>query len=179
MTTGLANIARPYAIAAFEHARDKKELAAWKTFLEAGSALSQDRAVKALLANPEVLTAQQLQFYFDILQPFLNEARKNFLRTLAEHKRFIALPEIFSLFNAYYDAAEKTAEVQITTAVPMSTPIQQKMTEALVKRLGQKIELHCNVDPALVGGAIIRMGDNVIDGSVKGKLTRLLAVTVD
>ena len=174
MTVGSATIARPYAIAAFEVARERQQLPAWKSFLKAGTLLAKDKSVIHTLANPEVSSEQQYHFFCDILKSLLDEEKKNFLKLLANNKRLSTLPEISSLFDVYYDSFEKTVEANITTAAPIDATQRDNLTQALAKRLQQQVVLHCKVDPTLVGGAIIRIGDRVIDGSVRGKLSRLL-----
>ena len=87
----------------------------------------------------------------------------------------MVLPDIAELFSAYYAALEKTSTVRVVTAVDMPEDFRQKLTQALTKRVQREVTLQCEVDPSIIGGAIIHVGgDRVIDDSIRGKLTRLL-----
>ncbi|VVC76911.1 ATP synthase subunit delta [Aquicella siphonis] len=170
----LSSIARPYALAAFECARESRELPAWKAFLEAASCLAKQPAVVRLLGNPELSTARIFDFFHEILAADINAERKNFLLLLSQNKRLNVLPEIAEGFNLYYAALEKISKVRVITAVETPDSFMNKLSQALTKRIQREVSLQCEVDPALIGGAIIHIGDRVIDGSIRGKLTRLL-----
>ena len=170
----LASIARPYALAAFECARDSQQLPAWKGFLEYASFLASQPAVIKLIANPELSTANLFDLFHEILAGQLDTERNNFLLLLAQNKRMNALPDIMEAFNAHYAALEKSSNVRLITAIETDQSFQQKLSQALAKRIQHDVMLQCEVDPALIGGAIIHIGDRVIDGSIRGKLARLL-----
>lgn len=170
----LTNIARPYALAAFECAQEKGDLPAWKAFLAAGTVVAKTPSVVTLLANPKVHGSQLLELFAGVLGSQLDAERKNFLQLLAQNKRFMVLPEIADAFNAYCAQLEKITNVRVITAVGVEESYLDKLTKALTKRIHRDVTLKCEVDPAIIGGAIIHMGDNVIDGSIRGKLTRLL-----
>ncbi len=169
-----SNMARPYALAAFEYARDKQQLLPWKRFLETAALVANDAAVTELLANPQRPANMLFDLFNEVLATSMDAAQKNLLHLIAQNKRFVVLPEISALFNAYYAAYEKTSSVRLVTAVAISDDYKQKISTALAKRIQREISLNCEVDPAIVGGAIIHIGDNVIDGSIRGKLSRLL-----
>lgn len=171
--TNFANIARPYALAAFEHAREKQQLPAWKAFLEAAAYTAQEPAVVRLLSNPEILPETLFDLFQDVLASVVDSERRNFLMLLAQKKRLRALPEINTVFNNYYAALEKTSNVRVITAVEIKDDFRQKLAQGLSKRIQRDVTLQCEIDPSILGGAIIHMGDNVIDGSVRGKLNRL------
>lgn len=170
----LSSIARPYALAAFECARDTKQLSEWKAFLEDAAMISRDATVAMLLKNPEFSSTKIFDLYQGVLSSQLNPARKNFLMLLAQNKRFDALPEIFEAYNTYYAALEKSSNVRLVTAITAEKTFKDKLSSAISKRLQRDVALNCEVDPAIIGGAIIHIGDRVIDGSVRGKLNRLL-----
>ncbi len=172
--SNLSSIARPYALAAFECAREKNQLSAWKDFLVSASFCAKQPAIVRLLANPEVLPANLFDIFHDVLANQLNAERKNFLLLLSQNKRFNILPEISEKFNAFYAALEKISQIRVVTAVEAQDDFRQILTAALTKRIQSKITLNCEVDPSIIGGAIIHIGDRVIDGSIRGKLTRLL-----
>jgi F-type H+-transporting ATPase subunit delta len=109
----------------------------------------------------------------DIAGPALGEHGANFVRTLAENRRLAYLPEISAQFEVLKDEAQGVADVTVTSASAIDQAQQQKLTAALERRLQRKVRLHCAVDPALIGGAILRAGDLVIDGSVSTRLARI------
>ncbi len=175
MITGkMTTIARPYAIAAFEYASAVNAIPFWEEALQAGSLISQDAAVQQLLTNPKVSQKQILDLYCDVLAKVLNTETTNFIHLLAQNHRLSALPEIAELFKAYRAASEKTLKVNVTSAVALDKTYQQKLVAALIKRLDRQVSLECSLDANLLGGAIIRAGDTVIDGSVRGKLNRMI-----
>lgn len=175
MTSGkFTTIARPYMSAAFEFAEQKKDLAAWQKMLEQAAQVTLNSDVEKLLASPDISSVKICDLYFDILAKYLDEPKKNFLRLLAENHRLEALPDIAELFKQARDESEKEITVQVTSSTRLPDAYQQKLINALTKRLHRKVELECEIDPSILGGAIVRAGDLVIDGSVRGKLTRLL-----
>lgn len=170
----LSSTARPYARAAFESAHEKGQLAEWKAFLEAASLVAQDPSVIKLLASPGISSAQLFDLFHGVLASLIDTERKNFLLLLVQNKRLMALPEIADLFNLYYAYLEKVSTVKLVSAVDVEDALRQKLAAALTKRIKHEVKLHCEVDPSIIGGAIIHIGDRVIDGSVRGKLSRLL-----
>lgn len=170
----LSSIARPYALAAFECARDTKQLAEWKAFLEAAAMITRDATVAILLNNPEVSSAKIFDLYQGVLSTQLNPARKNFLQLLSQNKRFAVLPEICEAYDTLYATLEKSSNVRLVTAIQAEQAFKDKLSTAIARRLQRDVALQCEIDPAIIGGAIIHIGDRVIDGSVRGKLNRLL-----
>jgi F-type H+-transporting ATPase subunit delta len=172
--SNLSSIARPYAFAAFEYARDKQQLLPWKNFLDSASFLAQQLTVIRLLADPGLSSEKIFDFFHEIFASQLNKEQKNFLLLLAQKKRLNVLPDIADTFNAYYAAFKKTSNVRVITAVKAQEDFRQQLALALTKRTQREVTLDCEVDPSIIGGAIIHIGDSVIDGSIRGKLTRLL-----
>ena len=166
-------IARPYAKAAFAAARADSMLGAWSAALHTAADVVTDPRMHALLGDPHVTTAQLSQLVLDIAGAGLGEHGRNFVQALAEAHRLDCLPEIAALFDAYKDDAEGIADVTVTSAVPLDERQQQLLTAALTRRLKREVRLHCTIDPDLIGGAVVRSGDLVIDGSVRGRLERI------
>jgi F-type H+-transporting ATPase subunit delta len=173
-TETTTTIARPYAKAAFEYALAKHELPVWETMLQAAASLTDDKSIVRMLASPKVSQKELADLFCEILKPMLNAERKNFISLLAENKRLSALPAIKMAFEDLRAEYEKTLTVQVTSAIALDEPYQLKITQALTKRLQRKVSLECNVDPELLGGVIVHAGDLVLDGSVRGKLNRLI-----
>jgi F-type H+-transporting ATPase subunit delta len=168
-----ATVARPYAQAAFEAAHAAGELARWGETLDgAGNAIADER-VAALLGNPHVRKADLVGLLADVSGAGADEKLRNFLQLLADNGRLALLPEIASQFAALRADVENTADVTVTSALPLTPEQSAKLVAALQRRLGRTIRLHAAVDPALVGGAVVRAGDFVVDGSLRGRIERL------
>ncbi len=174
MTGKMTSLARPYAIAAFEFASDKKAISAWEIFLDAAALVSNDAAVQGLLRNPRVTSAQIIDLYCRVLAQYMNQEMTNFIHLLTQNHRLNTLPGIAELFRAYRLEQEKTLTVKVVSAIDLDQKYQQKLIAALTKRLQRQISLECRTDPKLLGGAVITAGDTVIDGSVQSKLNRML-----
>lgn len=168
-----ATIARPYAKAAFESARQHHALESWSKVLATASSVVQDERVARLLSSPKVEPEQLSGLIGDIAGQSLDEQTRNFLATLASNRRLALLPEIASMYEALRAEAENTADVQVVSAVQLDDAQKQRLAAALKKRLKREVRLHCEVDASLIGGAIVRAGDFVIDGSLKARLDRL------
>ncbi|MES2217602.1 MAG: F0F1 ATP synthase subunit delta [Pseudomonadota bacterium] len=169
----MTTIARPYAAASFEYAIAHQALPAWETFLQSAASITNDAAIKKLFASPNLQKQDLAELYCNLLQPQLDNEKKNFLRLLAENLRLEALPEIAKLFAEARAAAEKKITVTVTSAAPLDEKYQQTLIAALTKRLQREVELENEVDETLLGGVVVRAGDIVIDGSIRGKLLRL------
>jgi F-type H+-transporting ATPase subunit delta len=174
MSGKLTTIARPYAEAAFDYALSKKALAEWEAFLHAAATVAKDPAMAVMLENPQINIKQRRELFCDILASLLDAEKKNFIFLLAENRRLPVLPDIAELFSQYRAAREKTISVEIISAAELDEPTQKKFAAALTERLKQQVTLECKIDADLLAGAIIRAGDLVLDGSVRGKLNRLV-----
>ncbi|HJS91015.1 MAG TPA: F0F1 ATP synthase subunit delta [Steroidobacteraceae bacterium] len=167
-----STIARPYAKAAFEQARDRKRLGPWSKALRTAAAVVADPRVGSLLGNPRV-TPQELAALIIEAGPELDEEGRNFVRTLADNRRLGVLPEISALFDELKSEAEGIVEVTVTSAAPLDEAERKKLAQALERRLGRQVHMQCATDPKLIGGAVLRAGDLVIDGSLRGRLERI------
>ena len=168
-----ATVARPYARAAFEFAQGAKALARWGDLLETAAMVVRDARVTALLGNPKVTTLALADFVLDIAGEKADEHGRNFVRLLAQNQRLALLPEIAAQYALLRAAAENTVDVEVVSAIALSEAETEKFTHALTRRLNRIVRLHPSVDPSLLGGAVVRAGDFVLDGSLKGKLERL------
>lgn len=166
-------IARPYAKAAFDYAREHDAFAGWSSLLSTASAVVADQRVASLLSNPHVTPEQLVGLIADILGSALDESGRNFLDTLAHNRRLELLPAIATSYEELRAEVENTADVQIVSAVPLTDAQRERFTAALQKRFKRDVRLHCEVDASLLGGAIVRCGDMVIDGSLKAGLEKL------
>lgn len=166
-------IARPYAKAAFEYAHAQNALGRWSDTLATASAVVADERVSKLLSSPRVTPEQLVGLIAEIAGNGLDENGKNFLNTLAQNRRLGLLPQIAAIYEVLRAEVENIADVQVTSAIALDAAQQQRLAKALQKRLKREVRLHCDVDASLIGGAIVRSGDLVIDGSLKARLTRL------
>ncbi len=168
-----ATIARPYARAAFEQARGDNALAAWGELLAKASATLADERVERLVGNPHVRTGELVDFLLDVAGATANANARNFLRLLAENRRLDALPQIAAQYETLRSEVENTVDVTVTSALPLTAEQSAKLSAALAKRLQRTVRLHAETDPTLIGGAIVRAGDFVVDGSLRGRVERL------
>jgi F-type H+-transporting ATPase subunit delta len=169
----ILTIARPYAQAAFLFADSHQALKEWSGMLEFLAVVSADPEMIGLIENPRMTETQLAELFISIGADRLDDNCHNFIRLLAENRRLTLLPEIAALFEIQRRDAERTIRAELITAFAASEAQQAAVSTALKQRLGRDIELVCTIDASLIGGAIIRAGDLVIDGSVRGKLERL------
>ena len=168
-----ATIARPYARAAFAHARENGRTADWARWLGKAAAIVASDDYALLARSPGVTAAQLVGLVTSICDAELDAAGRAFMALLAENQRVDYLPEIAQQFAALAADAENVADVEIVSAAALDDGQQARLADAMRKRLQRDVRLTCRIDPALIGGAIVRSGDLLIDGSLKGKLERL------
>jgi F-type H+-transporting ATPase subunit delta len=170
-----ASIARPYAQAVFEMARESGNYEVWSGALSALAALAQEPQVSGLFAHPRVARDALAGVLIELCGDRLDEAGRNLVRLLARNRRLGALEAIAQQYELLRAEAERTIQAQVESALPVSDDHQQRIAEALEKRLGRRVELSVSTDASLIGGAVIRAGDLVIDGSVRARLEKLAA----
>ena len=169
----LSTLARPYAKAAFEYARDNKALSQWSEQLATAAAVTQDSAMDAVLNNPSLTAEQQAQTLCDVCGESLGVEARNYISILASNKRLALLPEINVLFAHYKANQEKSVDVEVVSAFDLADAARDKLAEALGKKLEREVKVRTSTDSNLLGGVLIRAGDLVIDGSVRGRLNKL------
>jgi F-type H+-transporting ATPase subunit delta len=169
----LSTLARPYARAAFEFAREHGELSAWSAQLATAAAVTRDSAMEAVLGNPALTAEQQAQTLQDVCGDALNAGGRNFVSILADNKRLSLLPEISGLFEQYKANQEKTVDVKVFSAFEVAEQTEQTLAQVLRTKLEREVKVDSVVDKSLLGGVLIRAGDLVIDGSVRGRLNKL------
>jgi F-type H+-transporting ATPase subunit delta len=172
----LATTARPYARAAFGSAGSG--LPAWSTFLQRAATVVQDSRVLGLIGNPRVPVNELVQFVAQIAidgpsERELAVEQRNFLQLLAANRRLKLLPEIAQQFESLRAQSERIANVEVISARALTGEQSRQLQQALERRLGLTVQLHPQVDQSLLGGAIVRYGDFVVDGSLRGRIDRL------
>jgi F-type H+-transporting ATPase subunit delta len=168
-----ATIARPYAKAAFQYARAANAFAAWSQGLKALAEIVADSRVAELTKAPSLTGTDLADLVIEVAGAKLDAGMQNFVRVLAENHRLLLLPEIAAHYEGLRAAVENTADVEVISAVPLSEAQAKKLEQALSARLKRQVRMRTAVDATLLGGAVVRAGDLVIDGSLKGRLERL------
>lgn len=166
-------VARPYAQAAFERARELGELKDWSEKLQAAADAVMNTDVRTIITSPGAVKGQIADLMLALIGSKVNDNQGNFFRLLVEGNRLTLLPEIVMLYEAMRAEAEKSLDVEVASAFELSEEQKQKITAALKKRMGCEITLRCKTDRDLLGGIIIRAGDKVIDGSARTHLSEL------
>ena len=169
----LTTLARPYAKAVFAEAKEKQTLDAWSANLALLAACVADAKVARFLKHPALTAQQQADTVIDVCGDQLTSAAKNLVVILAENKRLVLLTEISELYEEMKAQLENTVDVVVTSAQPLTSEQSDKLTEALKAKLQRDVRMTSEVDESLIGGAIIRAGDLVIDGSLTGRLSKL------
>ena len=173
----LTTIARPYAKAVFDFAIeqrsiDKSTVKKWEEMLGFLAEVVENDTMKDFLTSS--FSAEKLaDTVISICGEQVDQYGQNLIRLMAENKRLTVLPIVFKEFQHYVEEYNAIAEVQVTSAQPLSIAQQEKVVAAMEKKLARKIKLNCNIDTSLIAGVIIRTDDFVIDGSSRGQLNRL------
>ena len=163
-------VARPYAQAIAELAKAGNNWQGWSKMLALAAQVAGDPQITDLAANPSVPSDTVATVIVAACGDGLDAEAANFVHLLAENKRFAILPAIATLFEALKAEAEGVLEANIATAYPLSDGQMAGLVAKLEARLGRKIEASQHVDPELIGGVVIQVGDEVMDASVRGKL---------
>jgi F-type H+-transporting ATPase subunit delta len=168
----ISTIARPYALAAFDVAKVEAEFPAWSVFLNDAASVALQSDVRALSGNPRVSQEQVLSI-FESAVGKMSASMRNFLVAVVSQGRADALPEISAAFNLHRNKFEGAADAVITAAFPMSDSELSALTAALEKKLSVKLKPVVVVDASLIGGFCAKVGDEVLDMSVRAKLERM------
>ena len=170
----LATLARPYANAAYELARQSDRVDAWSAALALLVEAGKTPEIRELIGSQVVAHVQKSHTLNDLLiESNAPEEVKRFVSVLAENHRLDLLADIAILFEARKAEDSRILDVTITSAVPLSTEQEAMFETALRKRFDRDVSVTTELDPSLMGGAFIRAGDAVVDGSVRGKLAKM------
>jgi len=169
----LITAARPYARAAFELAKEQNRYGDWSEMLGFMAAVAHDPTMRALLESPALNVDQGCDLFISVCQDRIDDQGQNFIKLLAENRRLVLLPDIAALFENYRAEAEGKIEAEVVSAKEISQQQINTIAQALKKRLGREVTITTRTDTHLLGGAVIRAGDLVIDGSIRGKLNKL------
>lgn len=171
-------LARPYAEAAFQLAKGPGgvaagDLAAWSGALSRLANVAANPVMEECIGNPRFTPEQLTQLCLDAADGKLSAEQQNFVKVLVENNRLTVLPEISALFDVLKAGAEDTKQAEITSAFPMDDAAQKNLVADLERKFGCRIRATIKLDPELIGGVRIAVGDEVIDASVRGKLAAM------
>lgn len=171
--SSLTTLARPYAKAAFELARGDDNLAGWDELLGAVTQVVSDKAMVSWLQSPHYVSDKAVEVIVEAFGGDVDARFQGYLGVLADNDRLLLCGEITRLYRQLRQVAEKRLEVRVVSAVALQESQAERMQSALARRFDCEITLNNDVDPDVLGGAIIYAGDQVIDGSILGRLKRL------
>lgn len=168
----IATIARPYAVALFRVAK-AGNLSAWSELVSEMAQVAALPVVEALAHNPNVSAKIIAETFLSVLKSPVNDEAKNFVGTLTENGRLTLLPEISAQFHDLKNANEGSADVEIISAFELTETQVQELTSTLEKKFGRKLHPMVSVDSSLIGGVRVKVGDEVLDTSVRAKLQQM------
>ena len=168
-----SSAAKRYAQAVFSLAKERDTLDAWQSDLAILSNVVADDRVAAYLTNPSVPAERKIAAVESTLDTNVQPETRNLAKILIERDRMALVPEIQEIFADQLRAERGIAVAQVTSAERLTPDEQELVREKLEAMTGKRIELAMKIDPDIIGGIIVRIGDQVIDGSVRNKLERL------
>jgi F-type H+-transporting ATPase subunit delta len=168
----LTTVARPYAKAAFDFAIEANAIDNWLSMLVFAAEVSENETMTSYLSGGASVE-QATELFLKVCEDQLDSNGQNLIKVMAENQRLLVLPQVLSQFSELKAEYEKEINVDVTSAVELAADQVTTLSAALEKRLARKVKLNCVVDANVVSGLVIKAGDMVIDGSVRGKLNRL------
>ncbi|NJO17770.1 MAG: F0F1 ATP synthase subunit delta [Thioploca sp.] len=171
----LATIARPYAEAIFDLAKERNHFDDWSVVLNFLRMIVEDPLMVSVIANPQVDKNTLTQIWLAICEGELSETGNNLVKILVENHRLLAIPQIAIQYETLKAQYQGYLEVEIMTPYPVTMPQQQAIETVLQQRLGKTAHIHITTDESLLGGWLVRAGDQIMDVSIKGRLQKLAA----
>lgn len=165
--------ARPYARAIYDLAKEEGRIAQWSDMLKAVAEVASLEQIEALDGDPRVTEEVLAQIIIDLCGDVLDGEGRNLVRLLVENRRLASTPDLAALFEHFRAQGEGVVEAEVISAKPLSEAQQAELAAALKRRLGREVTLHTTQDDSLIAGVVVRAGDLVIDGSLKGRLGQL------
>lgn len=172
----LSTLARPYAKAAFQYAAEHKNVDQWADMLKLAAIVSEQEKVTRLINSPSESSDQLAATMTDLCSDKMVDHGANLFSVLAQNKRMALLPQISQQFQKFQAEQEHIVDVDISSAFELTSEELARLSEKLRQRLECDVNINTNIDRDLIGGVIVRAGDLVIDGSVRGKLAKLAEV---
>jgi F-type H+-transporting ATPase subunit delta len=168
-------IARPYAQAVFQLAREEKSLAEWSERLARLATIVKAPEMSAIIGNPKFSARELADLFMSLSGEPENRELESFVTLLAENGRFEVMADIDAIFEALKRADEGAKEAWITSAFPLDEPALAALQKTLEAHFDSRLQVRVEVDPALIGGVRVKVGDQVFDASVRGKLDAMAA----
>ncbi len=198
----LSTLARPYAKAAFDYANENGVVNEWENFLFIASTVVKDKSFSTWLDNPAVSTEHKSAALVDLYDtqvasandsafkqllgetrgvrpdssasyPKVSVALSNFVKQLSEQERLALLPEVYEHYRRHKAISLKQLDAYVTSAYPLTDAQRETLQARLATSLNASVVIHESVDPSLLAGATIKVGDKIIDDSIRGKLQQL------
>lgn len=169
----LATVARPYAVAVFKRAKETNTVKQWADSLSFLTGVIDNPSMNGVIDNPKIGKKDLLTLLLDVCQGQLHSECENFIHLLIHNNKLALISTITRLFESYKAEDEGYIDVDVVTAFDFSEEAKAQFTVTLEKTLGKKVNMNVTVDSSLIGGVLVRAGDRVIDGSVRGRLQQL------
>jgi F-type H+-transporting ATPase subunit delta len=169
----LATLARPYANAVFAIAKSAARAAQWSRALSLLAAAVSEPRIREMLESPNLSSEQKAHRLNELCRDELDDRARRFVLVLARNRRLSLLPEISEIFETLRAEDERMLDAEVISAYPLAPEEEERLSRALAARYARTVQLKTRVDQTLIGGAIVRAGDTVVDGSLRGKLQKL------
>lgn len=169
----LATLARPYAAAVFKRAKETGSSGKWSKTLAFLTSILSEQSLAVFVNNPKVSNESLSNLLREISEGQIDSEGANFLKLLVQNRRLNLVPHIAKIFEAYKAEDEGYLDVDVYAAYEFSKEGRKEFSAKLEKRLGKKVNMNVTVDKSLIGGVLVRAGDKVIDGSIKGQLQHM------
>ena len=169
----LATLARPYAEAVFKRAKETETSEKWSDNLAFIATVLENELISEAADNPKFGKDNFLKLMLDICQGQIDQEGENFIKLLVENNRLKLAKYIADIYEQFRAEDEGYSDVRVSSAYSLTSDEQKKLTSTLKKVLNKEIHLTVVEDRSLIGGILIRAGDRVIDGSIKGQLQQL------
>lgn len=169
----LATLARPYAAAVFKRAKETGDTEKWSQALAFMATVMKDKDVASIVVNPKVSNDRLSALMLEICHEQVDKEGENFLKLLVHNKRLSLVSFIARIFEEYKAQDEGYIDTEVFTAYALTKEVKASLTSALEKSLSKKVHMNVIVDKSLIGGVLVRAGDRVIDGSIRGQLQQM------
>lgn len=169
----LSKIARPYAEAAFSYAKEKQQLQQWSDMLKNLGLIAQDKALVSFVTDPTKSRANKAELFVSVMGNKLDDAGKNLLAVMAENDRLLALGETSVLFEELKAVEDKRIKATVISAMETNAEQQSKLSAALNAKYGAEVDITYEVDPSLISGIRIKVGDWVVDNTAVTQINKL------
>lgn len=166
-------VARPYAKAIFLIAKKDNSYKEWGDFLLILKKIVSNLRVVSYLKNPMLGSLEKYNFILNICGDFLDKNAENFVKVISNNDRLLYLGDICDLYEIYKEQEQNILRVSVVSAVALKDDSKKKFFLYLSKKFNKNVSIQFFVEKKLIGGAIIKSKDKVIDGTVKGSILRL------